>query len=379
LEIIRGKVDRSSRSPIYRQIAAILHANILSYAKCGPNDHDQPIPTERELSTLFGVQRATIRKALGELLDRGLLYRIRGKGTFVNATGLSGRRKQIEIVAASGIMQNTSNPFSWFLFYDLFRGVTVGADELDCHCHLTDVASWQPAGVSNFFDYFKPGGCMGVIFFGYPGYEAIIEHLKAMDIPYVVADGAKKEVDINRVFTDREKGISLAVAHLLDQGHRRIALLNGPLTDKFFQERYNGYERALRLGGVPLNSALVLECGGNIADGHLATKDLLARCPEVTGIVAATDLRALGAMDAARECGRYIPRDISIIGYHDSYAAVAHEPPLTTVRLPAYEMGNQAVRLLRALSVRQADPPVGREVAAELVIRGSTAKAPPGH
>lgn len=373
---IQAEIDRNSRVPVYRQIASCLRESILSQAGEWQDGQDPAIPTERELSDRFGVQRPTVRKAIGELLAERLLYQIRGTGTFVNTAMLAAGRKQIEIVTAGGALQGATNPFAWFLCYDMLRGATAGADELGCHCHLLDTV--EPiSGTNSPFDALTPNTCLGTIFFGYTGHERIIQCLQAAGITCVVADGMKKDMHLNRVFTDREKGIGLAVEHLLGLGHRRIALLNGSLTEPYFQERYNGYELALRLNGIVPDPALVVECDGHPVDGAAAMTRLLATSPDVTGVVAGTDLRAVGAMEAIRIAGRRIPEDISVVGYHDSKAAGEQVPQLTTVRLPAYEMGRQAVLLLRTLLIHDTSTPTGREVPAELVVRGSTGVAHP--
>ncbi|OGV71940.1 MAG: hypothetical protein A3K19_07525 [Lentisphaerae bacterium RIFOXYB12_FULL_65_16] len=374
---IRCEIDKSSQIPIYRQIAACLRQSILAQAGTSEGGSDPAIPTERELSLRFGVQRGTVRRALDELLDERLLYRIRGAGTFVNRAGLTAGRTRIEIVATSGELESVTNPFSWFLFYDMLRGATAGADKLGCHCHLLGAAE-RTAGAADALEALQPGACMGVIFIVYRGHERAVERLQSRGIACVVADGMKKDIHLNRIFTDREKGTALAMEHLLRLGHRRIALLNGPLTESYFQDRYNGYERTLRLNGIPPIPERVLECGGHVADGAAAMGRALVQCPDVTAVVAATDLRAIGAMQAIRAAGRRIPQDISVIGYHDSKAAMEQAPQLTTVRLPAYEMGRQAVQLLRALLSRDIVAPTGREVPAELVLRETTGRVP-GH
>jgi DNA-binding LacI/PurR family transcriptional regulator len=124
---------------------------------------------------------------------------------------------------------------------------------------------------------------------------------------------------------------------------------------------------------------LAVECGGHPADGAAAMTRILATHPDVTAVVTATDLRAVGAVQAIRAAGRRVPEGISVVGYHDSKVTLEQVPQLTTVRLPAYEMGRQAVLLLRALLVSEAPTPTGREVPAELVLRASTARAPDGN
>ena len=148
------------------------------------------------------------------------------------------------------------------------------------------------------------------------------------------------------------------------------------------QERLAGYHEALAAAGLPADPDLVIEGGFDASSGHRAMAELLARTKFSAAFVA-SDVVALGAIGAMRAAGLQVPDDVSIVGFDDIPLAAYFDPPLTTVRLPAFELGQAAGR---ALLDRIAE----REIAArtllrtELVIRSSTrattvAASPNGH
>ncbi len=166
--------------------------------------------------------------------------------------------------------------------------------------------------------------------------------------------------------------MALSVRHLRELGHRRIGHLAGPQTVSTGLWRREGFERAMaEAGGGPVAVAAAYdrEAGERAAELLLADDGL-------TAIACANDLLALGAVAAARRCGRRCPADIAIVGYNDMPLIDILDPPLTTIRISSEEMGRAAgLRLLRAIGedVGGIDRTV---VAPALVIRGST--APPG-
>jgi LacI family transcriptional regulator len=190
----------------------------------------------------------------------------------------------------------------------------------------------------------------------------------------IVLQGALPDQPCPSVDVDNVAGARRAVEHLLALGHRRIACItNAPLVYTAAQDRLTGYRDALAAAGLEADPDLVVEGDFDAASGHRAMAELLART-EFTAAFVASDVVALGAIGALREAGREIPDDVSIVGFDDIPLAAFFDPPLTTVRLPAFELGQAAGR---ALLDRIAE----REIAArtllptELVIRSSTRTA----
>ena len=147
------------------------------------------------------------------------------------------------------------------------------------------------------------------------------------------------------VHADDENGACAATAHLVDRGHTRVAMIQGP--PGAGGARNAGYRRVLEERDLPFERALVVSGDWTRAGGAAAAERLLDLDRPPTAIFCANDLMALGAIDACRARGLDVPGDVAIVGYDDMEAAAMVSPPLTTVSNPAYETGLMAGVLLR--------------------------------
>jgi LacI family transcriptional regulator len=184
-----------------------------------------------------------------------------------------------------------------------------------------------------------------------------------------LADGS-----LPAVTGDDREGMRLAVEHITALGHTRIAHLAGPQELSTGNQRYLGFLDAMRAAAVTPDPELV-RFGGAFteAEGARACRDLLDAGRAVTAIVAGNDLMALGCYDVLEERGLRCPGDVSVIGFNDMRFANRFNPPLTTIRLPHYEIGAAAADLLLE---RLQDPTAqARQLMLEptLVVRASTA------
>ncbi len=163
----------------------------------------------------------------------------------------------------------------------------------------------------------------------------------------IVLLGQLRDTDIPFVDVDNEAAAYTAVEHLIRLGHKRIALItNGPLEYTASQDRLAGYRRALEAHGIPYEPCLVAEGAFKEESGQAAMERILTNRPWPTAVFAAGDAVALGAMVALRRRGIRIPEDMALVGFDDIPLAAYVDPPLTTVRLPAYELGREAAKLL---------------------------------
>ena len=187
----------------------------------------------------------------------------------------------------------------------------------------------------------------------------------------VVLQGSLPDLDVTSVDVDNRAGAKGAVEHLIALGHRRIGCVtNAPLAYTAASERLDGYRDALRAANIEPRPEWVVEAAFDAGSGHRAMAELLNRGP-VDAVFVASDVVAFGALGALREAGRRVPDDISVIGFDDIPLAAFLEPPLTTVRLPAYELGHAVAS---ALLDRIANPAAPRRtlLPTELVVRSST-------
>ena len=190
----------------------------------------------------------------------------------------------------------------------------------------------------------------------------------------IVLQGSLPGVSAPSVDIDNASGAERAVEHLIGLGWRRIACItNAPLAYTASQERLAGYRAALHAARIPEDPALVAEAAFDADSGHRAMAALLAR-GRVEAVFVASDVVAFGAIAAIREAGLRVPDDISVVGFDDIALAAYFDPPLTTVRLPAFDLGLAAGA---ALLDRIAGRPVPDRtlLPTELIVRSSTAPA----
>lgn len=168
----------------------------------------------------------------------------------------------------------------------------------------------------------------------------------------------------------------VATRHLLDLGHRRIAVISGPPQYLGARARLEACRAALDTAGVPLDPQLVRHGRFFFEDGLELGRELLALPDRPTAVLCGNDLQALGVYEAAREAGLRIPDELSVVGFDDIEYCRWCGPPMTTVRQPLVEMGATAARLVMAMAAGQTPTQTRIEVATTLVVRDSTAPPP---
>jgi LacI family transcriptional regulator len=154
---------------------------------------------------------------------------------------------------------------------------------------------------------------------------------------------------VTTVTADDEEAGYIATRHLLERGHRVVGALTGPRGRRLTQSRQRGYRRALDEAGLESANDLVEEAGVDVAGGGAALPRLLQRRGDVTAIFCQHDLVAVGALGALRTLGRRVPDDCSLVGCDGLDSAAFTNPPLTTVRVPFYDIGAEAMRVLLSL------------------------------
>lgn len=176
-------------------------------------------------------------------------------------------------------------------------------------------------------------------------------------------------------FDEAAAGAQL-IAHLADLGHRSIGILSGSTADnERARRRLGGLTAAIARHGLQLHPRAVVETETGFAQGFAAMQTLLAQRAPVTALVCANDYLAAGALSALDQAGIAVPAQMSVASFNDNDFAAFLHPPLTTVRLPIQEIGEQAGRLLLAC-LRGETPPSPPMLPTTLVVRASTGPAP---
>lgn len=177
---------------------------------------------------------------------------------------------------------------------------------------------------------------------------------------------------VTTVGSDDEQIGLIATRHLLELGRRVIGTLIGARGQQNAEARLRGYRKALEEGGVSLDADLVEEGGWDIPRGHAATRQLVARRPSIDALFAQNDLMAIGALSALHEAGRKVPEDCAVVGCDDIDMAPYTTPPLTTVHVPFYETGAEAMRLLLRMVSNGGVSEHSVALPVHLIVRGSS-------
>ena len=270
------------------------------------------------------------------------------------------------------------------------RGVAAAAEEEGLGLTLVPATSRGERDASAIGRTLADGFVVYSVANGDPVLEAALE----WGLPAVTVDQPRVE-GVAFVGIDDEAAARAAAEHLVELGHRSYAVVSfglGPnwragIADEERQRsssyrvsrsRLEGFAAALAAGGVSWSDVPVYECpSSSKALGRDAAQVVLARAPMPTAVLATSDELALGVIEAARERGLSVPSDLSVVGFDDVHEAAIAIPPLTTVRQDHAEKGLLAGRLLLAqLRGEEASSP--GLLPAQLVVRGSTARAPEG-
>lgn len=166
--------------------------------------------------------------------------------------------------------------------------------------------------------------------------------LKDSKTPYVLFDRYYNG-DASKVFVDNESSGYDIARHLIDNGHRNIGVITGPLVLNSSQDRLNGVIRGMKEAGLALEQDCIFNGLYDMETGKIGAKKLLNK---VTAIFAFNDLQAFGVIETAKTLGIKIPHDVSLVGFDDIFYASILETKLTTVRQPIYEMSKKIAELI---------------------------------
>ncbi len=308
--------------------------------------------TIEDIARLAGVSKTTVSRVLNHKPDvdpetRKRILRIIEEQGFVPsiaASGLaSGRRNLIGILIPSWI---------WPLIPELMRGVAEIVEKTPYEVVLysindTDLKKDRSEVINRVLATQLTAGLLAV----FPG-EASQEltRLYKQGFPVVIIDD-QREQTTPWVGADNVKGAYTAVRYLISLGHRNIAHIAGPSEYLVSHDRYNGYCQALLEAGITPDPDMVLE-GDFLPPTGRACASKFFELPQdkrPTAIFAATDQMAYGVLAAAEEYGLSIPGDIALVGFDDDVPSAHVRPPLTTIRQPNFEMGQQGIKMLLSM------------------------------
>jgi len=215
----------------------------------------------------------------------------------------------------------------------------------------------------------------GVIFIAAGSKQEYLHELTEMGIPVVVADRDIPHTLADVVLVNNEQGGYDATRYLISLGHRRIGCITGPSDVTPSADRVQGYKRALKESGIPIQEELIVPGDFRYQSGEQAMVQLLSLPEPPSAVFACNDVMAIGALRAIRNAGLHVPSDISIVGFDDIPLASAVSPALTTVAQPIVELATLAAKLLISRIQNNQEDRVGQRIVLDtkLVLRDSCA------
>jgi DNA-binding LacI/PurR family transcriptional regulator len=325
----------------------------------------------RDVASAAGVSIGTVSRVLNDHNEVSPASRERVRAAIAQLgyqPSQVGRALSKRVIAVVGVLvPDMTDP----VFMPMVQGIESVASKYGFAVMLSN-SDRMPARELQFGDLMAQFGVSGAVVVG--GGRQNDRELAARlgAIPTVVVARPAANGIFPSAAIDHCTAARLAVEHLLDLGHRRIGTVRGDPTSEAGTERLRGYREALRLAGVESDPALVVGRSFDLANGIGATSALLDLAEPPTAIFYASDEMALGGLRAIKDRGLRIPADLSVASVNDIPFAATSDPPLTTVRMPAREMGMLGMQMLSDLIDRR-EPVRDVVLSVELVVRQSTA------
>lgn len=216
--------------------------------------------------------------------------------------------------------------------------------------------------------------------------ERQVEGLIAVDspirfeplLPIVTVSGHEEIEGVTNIILNHTTAAELGIGHLFDLGHRRIAVIKGQDFSSDTDIRWKAIIEAAGQRGIKIPPGLCAQLEGDSPSpevGYLAMKKILSTGEKFTALFSFNDISAIGAIRALEEAGLRVPADVSVLGFDDVYAAEFHNPALTTIRQPLFEMGSLAAQTLldKLRNEKQTEYQKVLSVEPALIVRNSTA------
>jgi LacI family transcriptional regulator/LacI family xylobiose transport system transcriptional regulator len=198
-------------------------------------------------------------------------------------------------------------------------------------------------------------------------------HIVEQKLPVVLIDPlSTPSLDIPCIGVTNWSGAKEAVQHLLELGHTRVGMIAGRAHSPAGSARLHGYRAALEEAGIGFDPSIVRSTDFDFDEALTATLHVLRGADRPTALFAASDAQAMGVLEAARQCGLSVPRDLAVMSFDDSLVAAMACPPLSAVRQPFEELGHEATRVLIQLAEGRPPASLRIELATQLVLRTST-------
>jgi DNA-binding LacI/PurR family transcriptional regulator len=306
-----------------------------------------PPVTMRQIAERANVSIGTVSHVINETaavrpkLRERVLEAIRSMGYQPSALAQGLRKNRTNMLGM--VIPDITNPF----FPSVVRGVEDVAYKRSFRVILCNTDN-DPAKEASYVSELRSYRISGLLIIPAGGAD-ITGHLKAYaaaSVPVVCIDRVPDGWKGDAVLVANTEGAYQATRHLIQMGHKRLAVISGPLGLTNSAERLKGFTRALDEAAIAIEPEFVQESRFDTVSGHQAALRLLRMLPRPTAIFACNDLMAFGVLQAVRELGLRCPEDISIAGFDSLEFTKFTDPSLTSVYQPGYQLGATAARLL---------------------------------
>jgi LacI family transcriptional regulator len=342
--MVRFKKSPAQRAPSIEDVARLSGVSITTVSR-----------VINKVSTVKEKNRIRVLNAIKELKFQPSVYAQR------LATGKS------NVVAL--VIPRYEGVFYSFYALELIRGIGTLCDvfKLDLLLHLTDSRT-----------RLNLKGIGGIIFADIIGNRQQLQDSLDLGIPCVVINNYVENLNVSCIAIDNVAGASAAVDYLISLGHKKIAHITGDLATQAAQMRLEGYKRALKKNNLGFNPDYIFKTDYSRGQARIAAENLLKMKEPASCVFVASDAMALEVMTVARELGRKIPQDLSIIGFDDNPSGLDAPVALTTVRQPLIKMAEEGVKELKRLMEAKTKIKDVKKIklATELVIRESCKPRP---
>jgi len=328
--------------------------------------------TIRDVARRAGVSRQTVSRAInnkGEISPETRMRILRiahelGYHPESVARGLKANR----VLTIGLVVSDIANPF----FAEVARGASAVANESEYNvllCNTDESPEREWAALRTLQEHRVDG----LVLVGSRLSSGKLDEAIGVWRPIVVVSRSlARQPGLACVLVNDAKAAMVAVQHLVGRGHKRIGFLGGSAKSRSSRERRRGYLQAMRGAGLDPKERWTVDCAPNVAGGRRAAHRLLDSERDLTALLAYNDLVAVGAEQACKALGRPVPDGCALVGWDDIFLASCVSPPLTTVHMPKYEIGQRAVSSLFEL-MRDPDlAPKAVVLDARLVVRGSS-------
>lgn len=331
--------------------------------------------TVQDVARRAGVHASTVSRALNPATRHRLTHEVASRviaaaaelGYVPNGLAASLRTRRSETIGV--VLPDITNP--------VFPPILEGLEEAlaaDRYVAMVANAGADPERQRLVVERLLARQVDGLVLATVTRHDAIVDLCMNAQIPLVVVNRNEIDHRVSSVVSDDARGMRLAVDHLVALGHRRIGHIAGPQDLSTGKGRLDGFLAAMDAHDLPTPPiAVAFAQAFSREAGREAAFHLLERAPDLTAVVAANDLLALGLYDALGAKGMACPRHISVVGHNDMPFVDMISPPLTTVRIRHREMGAEAARLLLRLVRDRAEGGVDVVLKPDLIVRASTA------